>query len=563
LQSTGVSEQNFIMHYIKNMARTKNVPHNHENLNPPDNQEAESDFRIQFTRFIQTNPKSIFFGTRGGRLYRKHNSVCLSPFINDDFFKKYFSLEPRGQKTSLQDLVYNNIRNDGYNFYTYVETGQGQGNFVLCNSNETREKTHTYIYNRAIAFKKKGLTKQSDEKDEYNLSSIEPNVPIQDKGFTKQSNKKEENNLSKIETNVSKQDNDASSIDSLSIDEEEFKDISVKLKRYVQHVVKKMLKRLLPVDQTESALAKPDSDLFSLVGAQMNDDIVTAQFASFKGNKKNDDDKEKIIKEIDDKEKCVDDLIPLVEAQTKKRKMNDEIYSEDDEDDDDEKLFEFPFYITETALNKNLQVVTNELSFPFYLRNRITSATINKENILNTCINESYVNISFSGKDLKVLEDNCAWLNDNHLSLFLMWSLRFHENDSNQQRYKVFGCPLWLWESLEKNETSRLNSFFHPIYNIFKYDVLIVVIHWTNHWALAAVVNHGHLVDEKRKIQILPEILYFDSLQANDIKINSLQSKIYKFLNSEVKYWYPRRKRAKHVKPYCSSEMKITVVDCK
>ena len=180
---------------------------------------SSSLFRNKFTSFIQDHPKSIFFGTQGGRIYQKYNSVITSPFINNDFFHRYFSTSSRLEKTELQDAIHESLLLDGFQFYTY---SKATDSFTVCETIDSRSYLHTYIFNRCVAFKK-------NQSSIVHSPVVEGNPPVAPFMC------KENNNLF-LHHDISS----SSQVDN-SANNDNFNDIPDNFKRYVHHVVRKMM----------------------------------------------------------------------------------------------------------------------------------------------------------------------------------------------------------------------------------------------------------------------------------------------------------------------------------
>jgi len=172
------------------------------------------------------------------------------------------------------------------------------------------------------------------------------------------------------------------------------------------------------------------------------------------------------------------------------------------------------------------------ISFQFYKKNRLPGLdSFDSSTILRLYDNKHIPSTEIFEADVKRLTDfsgpKTAWLNDNLIGFFMSWSLRFHENDKDNQKWKVFGCPFWLWDKIRIRDSDYIARYFHPLLDIFSYDVLLIQIYWKDeHWTLATVVNHF-----RSQINVMPEILYFDSLKPKPSQVINVQKSLYWFLN--------------------------------
>ena len=130
------------------------------------------------------------------------------------------------------------------------------------------------------------------------------------------------------------------------------------------------------------------------------------------------------------------------------------------------------------------------------MKNRIIQSSDFEDGlILKKYRNDCFVTVAITQGDIKRIQLPRVWLNDDLISLFMLWALRFHHAALGNQKWTVFGCPFWLWRTLIDGETHKVSKFFHPVLNIFDYDILLIQINWGDyHWGLVAIVNHTDVI---------------------------------------------------------------------
>jgi len=555
------------------------------------NNRTDAKVAEEFSTFIQKCPNSIFFGTRGGTLYREHNSRCLAPYLNDDFFMRYLSLSSRIEKTLLQDEVHDNLLLNGYQYFTYTQSTDGVWSFSVCNVKESRPKMHAYIFNRAISYKKKRHLPTESTAPDATISNLLPFLPYQHNNTT----------ISNPLNLPCYQNNNSISIPASTLEDDEFKTIPEIFKRYVHHVFNKMFtehallrdhenkvgdhERQLflelinnsndimdnsiadqcidlssiakPTDvESEPITRKPTHSSVTVTMDETNDQKITdavteptipSSACPLTGTLNHDNVTSELL--IDPDESTSNQPIVLQVIHDTKKCVaydltSDHLLHPITSTLDNKVSFEFPFFISHDALYKSTNTLPIEISHPFYVHNQGDDTTIaNKEVVLQRYSHESIVSVKIYDEDIERLRKPVEWLNDNLIAFFLQWSLRFHESTTIQQRWKVFGCPFWVWTSLYEGEKQRIEKFFHPVINIFKYDLIIMQINWSNnHWALVVIVNHSKIVNSQNAFPLSPEIVYFDSLKASDKRKKIVKDRILSFLNDEYNYWF-RKKR--------------------
>jgi hypothetical protein len=491
----------------------------------------ESEFTKQFRSYINQYPKSLFIGNHGGNLYVEQNAKCFRNYIHDEFLSRYCSTKKRKEKTAVIDSVFHMIVQGGYQFYVYEELS---ASYKVCTREYSRKKFGEYVSNQAYEYKKK-IKNESTDATIHNNAAVHCHPTSKDDTFTDE--------------------------------DDEFKDIPDNIKRYIDYIVRKNQYGLIssnchskdgPIHSDSRDGAMSSNELIVSTGATMSNDVPVESFSPERN----------ILNSLFDDSPTEENLVDLTEAFDEKIEKTSSSESK--------KLFEFPFHVSEFNLTAYARIsgLSSPFSFEFYKENRCPEReTISQySNILRRYNNQFGNSISIVEADKNRLLDSTAWLNDALIALFMLWSLRFHENDIVNQKWKVFGCPFWLWEKILLEDIDYINRYFHPTLNIFDYDVLLVQINWKKeHWTFATVVNHS-----RSNNIILSEILYFDSKTPKDEnkkkeRESLVQTGLYWFLNHECRYWHDQQNTNTNANTtpspmelYTDSNLNFTVVkNCK
>lgn len=513
---------------------------------------AKNEFTEKFHDFVNRYPKSIFLGNRGGNLYTNQNAICYQQYVNVEYLSTYSCLKERIAKTASIDSVFNMIVTGGYQFYVYEELSYS---FEVCTLEFSREKFGEYVSHQATEYKKKTKALSTDATKAKALSSD-----------------------ATVETIATVHFHPKSKDDIFTDEVDEFKDIPDRFKRYVHSVVSKYhsdqlsSKRTSEISNTDTLLKRNNCD-------STDSEIVSNELILSARCKRSLDEIDPTIVEKDrslsPERNIIDDLFDESTADENHIDLTKELDEQKETSSIQNKtLFEFPFYIPELILGRIWTIcdLASEISFPFYQKNRLPGLeSLDSSTILRLYDNKHIPSTEITEADSKKLLDfsgpKTAWLNDNLIGFFMSWSLRFHENDKDNQKWKVFGCPFWLWEKIRDRDSDYIARYFHPLLNIFNYDVLLIQINWKDtHWTFATVLNHSRL-----QINIMPEILYFDSTKPNPIQFLDVQKSLYWFLNHECVYWYNNRNTNPNANKMTSSLVSFTdknfqfhvVSDCK